>query len=297
MRKAIPSRTARKVALNIITLGTVANMKDVLPPGLTDATAELLVQSEAIGRSSVRFARSRMAVGIHRAFDRMTPGQFEAFGHRKAFCERQVRDAIRNGTRQVLVLGAGYDTIGWRLAAEFPEVEFFEIDHPATACMKAKGIEAMGMRANLHLLAGDLGERRLADVLEANEIWEKHSPTAFVAEGLVMYLSPDAAGSLFDQCAAVSGDGSRMVFSYVGTREDGGPDAGAWSWLVLWSLKVSGEPWLWSIEPDQLGPFLLEHSWTIASSLSPHSERRGVEFFAVAVKQGCRSSAQMPSGI
>ena len=46
--------------------------------------------------------------------DWMLPGQFEAFAHRKAFCERQVRDGIDAGATQILVLGAGYDTLGWR---------------------------------------------------------------------------------------------------------------------------------------------------------------------------------------
>ena len=108
-------------------------MEKILPPGLTDATAKLLVESGAVGRGAVRFSGSQMAVGIYLAFDWMLPGQFEAFGHRKAFFEGQVRDAIDAGAKQVLVLGAGYDMIGWRLAPEFPDVQFFEIDHPATA--------------------------------------------------------------------------------------------------------------------------------------------------------------------
>jgi methyltransferase (TIGR00027 family) len=225
-----------------------------------------------------------MAVGIYLAFDWMLPGQFEAFGRRKAFCERQVRKAIGAGAKQVLVLGAGYDLIGWRLAPEFPDVQFFEIDHPATARLKAKGIAAMGMRANLHLLADDLGERELVAVLQANETWDSTLPSVFVAEGLLMYLQPEAVGALFRQCASASGEGSRMVFSYVGTRETGRPDAGPWSCLVLWLLRVSGEPWLWSMQPEELERFLQMHNWSIApdSALSPN--RCGVEFFGVAVR-------------
>ena len=49
MRKDKPSRTARKVALNIVTLGAKPGMGKVLPPGIVDATAELLVASGATG--------------------------------------------------------------------------------------------------------------------------------------------------------------------------------------------------------------------------------------------------------
>jgi methyltransferase (TIGR00027 family) len=284
MQKERPSKTARKVALNIVTLGAKRGMEEVLPPGIVDATAELLVESGAVGRRAVRFSRSRMAVGLYLAFDWMMPGQFEAFAHRKAFCERQVRKGIETGAIQVLVLGAGYDTIGWRLAPEFVGVSFFEIDHPATARLKAKGIEAMGQRANLHLIAEDLGDRQLADVLHANATWDSTAPTVIVAEGLLMYLPPEAVATLFQQCAAVTGADSRIAFTYVGTRTNGRPDAGLWTWLVLWILKVNGEPWLWSMQPEELGPFLKQNNWTVAPDQMESSDRRGVEFFAVAMK-------------
>ena len=127
MRKARPSKTARKVALNIVTLGAIPEMEEVLPSGIVDATARLLVESGAADATGVRWSRSRKMVTVYKAFDWMMPGQSEAFAHRKAFCERQVREGIGAGASQVLVLGAGYDTIGWRLAPEFADVEFFEI--------------------------------------------------------------------------------------------------------------------------------------------------------------------------
>jgi len=44
--------------------------------------------------------------------------------------------------------------------------------------------------------------------------------------------------------------------------ENGGrPDAGPWSGLMLWLQKVAGEPWLWSIQPEELGLFLAETGW------------------------------------
>ena len=135
-----------------------------------------------------------------------------------------------------------------------------------------------------HLLAEDLGERELVDVLQVNATWDNTSPTVFVAEGLLMYLPPEAVKALFSQCAIVSGEGSRIAFSYVGTRKNGRPNAGPWSWLVLWLLKVAGEPWLWSMQPEELDPFLQVYNWTIAPNQALSSSRRGVEFFGVAVK-------------
>ena len=284
MRHDKPSTTARKVALNIISLGAKPEMEEVLPAGIVDATARLLVAAGVVGQGAIRFAGTRWAVAIYEAFDWMMPGQFEAFAHRKAFCEKQVREGIAAGATQILVLGAGYDTLGWRLALEFPKVRFYEIDHPATGKRKAQGIAGLGPRENLHLIQADLGDRRLEDVLAGVESWDNTAQSVMIAEGLTQYLTPAAVRDLFIQCGAVSGGGSRIAFTYVGTGVDGRPHIGRWTGLTLWILKTSGEPWLWSVRPEELPTLLAEAGWTHAPQLNPGSGTCGVEDHAVAVK-------------
>jgi len=284
MRRDKPSTTARKVALNIISLGAKPSMDEVLPAGIVDTTARLLVAADVVGEGAVRFARSRRAVAICEAFDWMMPGQFEAFAHRKAFCERQVRNGIAADATQVLVLGAGYDTLAWRLAPKFPGVRFFEIDHPATGRRKAQGIDSLGPRDNLHLIQADLGDRRLEDVLAASESWNSTAQSVVIAEGLTQYLAPAAVRDLFTQCAAITGAGSRVVFTYVGAGDDGRPDVGRWTGLTLWLLNASGEPWLWSARPDELPQFLSTTGWEYTPEFMDTSSRCGVEFHAVASK-------------
>lgn len=284
MRREKPSATARKVALNIISLGAKPGMEDVLPTGIGEATERLLVAAGVVGTGAVRFAGTRAAVAIYDAFDWMMPGQFEAFAHRKAFCEKQVREGIAAGATQVLVLGAGYDTLGWRLAPEFPEVRFYEIDQPATGRLKAKGINALGRRQNLRLVREDLGDRRLEDVLAAVESWDGAAQSVVIAEGLVQYLTPDAARDLFIQCAAVTGTGSRIAFTFVGAGEDGRPDIGRWTGLTLWILRATGEPWLWSLSPERVPAFLEETGWAAAPEPDTGSKRCGVEYLGTAFK-------------
>jgi len=284
MHQDKPSRTAYKVALNVVTLGAKPGMDKFFPPGTVQATEKLLVASGAAGARTVRWSRSQRMVSVYEAFDWVLPGQFEAFAYRKAFCERQVRDGIGAGATQILVLGAGYDTMGWRLAPEFSGVNFFEIDHPATARLKDRGIDAMGRRKNLCLIAEDLGKRELVDVLKTNNSWDQSARTVIVAEGLVMYLPPEAVLDLFCQCAVVSGVGSRIAFSYIPTGADGRPDAGRWTGLMLWLQKVVGEPWTWSIRPEELGLFLEETGWTIALDQVETARKHGVEFYTVATK-------------
>lgn len=284
MDKEKPSKTAYKVALNILTLGVKPEMAEILPSGIVDTTEKLLIASGAAKPRTVKSSRSSWMVYVYEAFDWMMPGQFESFAHRKAFCEKQVREGISDGVSQVLVLGAGYDTMGWRLAPEYPEVNFFEIDHPATSSLKVKGIEEMGPRPNLHLIPEDLGKRDLIDVLTEVENWDNSASTTFIAEGLLQYLTPSAVSTLFMQCASVISSG-RIVFTYIPALEDGRPDAGPWSGLVLWLLKVSGEPWLWSLQPKELDNFLDKSGWKNEPDLiKNYTGKHGIELYAVATK-------------
>jgi O-methyltransferase involved in polyketide biosynthesis len=143
----------------------------------------------------------------------------------------------------------------------------------------------MGTTKNLTLIAEDLAKRTLVDVLEYNEAWDSKRHTVVIAEGLVMYLSGEAVRDLFHQCNTVTGAGSRVAFSYIPTRADGRPDAGRWTGLMLWLLKAQGEPWLWSIRPEELRDFLAGTGWTDALDLAGTTDKHGVEYFAVAAKR------------
>ena len=55
MHGETPSKTARKVALNIVTLGAKPGMNDILPAGIVDVTSELLVASGAVGEKAIRW--------------------------------------------------------------------------------------------------------------------------------------------------------------------------------------------------------------------------------------------------
>jgi hypothetical protein len=73
MRKEKPSKTARKVALNIVTLWANPGLTEILPAGIVDATATLLVESGAVSATAVQWSRSRKMISVYKAFDWMMP--------------------------------------------------------------------------------------------------------------------------------------------------------------------------------------------------------------------------------
>ena len=54
--------------------------------------------------------------------------------------------------------------------------------------------------------------------------------------------------------------------------------------MVMRMLEAAGEPWLWSIHPDELGRFLEENNWRLPEKHEHRIEKFGVEYFGVAVK-------------
>ncbi len=74
------------------------------------------------------------------------------------------------------------------------------------------------------------------------------------------------------------------MFSYARSGVGGKPDLGRWCPFVLWILRLAGEPWLWSIRPDEFEAFLNRAGWTHESLLTNARQKRGVEYFDVATR-------------
>ena len=103
--------------------------------------------------------------------------------------QQQVEAAIEKGAQQVLIIGAGFDTLCLRLAPQLSHVQFIEVDHPATSAAKANGIERVGKPENMIQIAADLGERQLSKVLSEGGRWDTSVSSVLVAEGLLVERS------------------------------------------------------------------------------------------------------------
>jgi len=179
VKKKRISQTALKVALGLVTLSVKDDWAQRLPTGLVEMSERLLIASGSPGYGPrlMRMSKRPWMIRAYEFQDLLMPGQFEGFGHRKIFVQQQVEAAIDQGARQVLVVGAGFDTLCLRLAPKHPHVQFFEFDHPATSTAKAKGIALEGQPTNMIQIAADLGERPLSKVLSASARTESRAAT------------------------------------------------------------------------------------------------------------------------
>lgn len=196
-----------------------------------------------------------------RLLERATlPGMTLHIALRKRAVRDHARDAIAAGCRQVVVLGAGLDTLCMELQAMHPQLCCIEIDLPATQQGKrrAAGVDGQGV----HYLGADLAQRPLGTVLAACPAFRRDAPTLFVAEGLLMYVPLAAVAALFAQMAAAAPD-SRVAFTWLEPQADGRPNFRDRSRLVdLW-LRLRGEPFLSGMPRAELGRFLGDAGYVI----------------------------------
>ena len=245
-KRGRPSHTAAKVARLFVFVGRHTRYAPLLPSGAAELAEQLLLATGGTTPWMQRFyAKPRNQAWLEYFAERLGPGQMARMALRKRFMEDEIRAALAEGATQVLVVGAGYDTVCMRLAAEFEDRLFVEIDHPATHASKRAGVEALGaMRANLRLLAADLAETTLVEALAQLDqpAWDAEARTIVVAEGVLMYLERADVERFFAVVHELTGPGSRVAFSYMRCDARGRPYAGkVIGSLTRMSLKIMGE--------------------------------------------------------
>jgi len=74
------------------------------------------------------------------ALESMKTGVYYYVNARTHHIDTLLKQAAKNRAKQVVILGAGYDSRAYRFYNEVPKVKFFEVDFPATLQYKKKKI-------------------------------------------------------------------------------------------------------------------------------------------------------------
>ena len=256
MNPAQASSTAKLIAASTILLASEPAGIAQVAPGAAAICRVLLstTRCDRLMAASAGFAPTR---AMWRLAERLVmPGIIEHYWHRKRWIEAACRAAIGGGYTHVLVIGAGFDTMGLRLAQEFPEVKFTEADHPATQAVKLTALAGgcAGRPENLRFIALDLEQGLPRDLLD-----EAGISSFVVIEGVLMYLPPARVGSLLTALAAQRPGRCRIVFTFMTQWPDGMTGFRPRSRLVEFWLSRRQEPFNWSLAPTAMEQFLNKH--------------------------------------
>ena len=229
------------------------------------------VSRTAVGVARIRAAESRRAdrlfddpyaAALVAALDEPAPDQPSSDGTLRAalilhvivrtvFYDDFLLRATADGLRQVVVLGAGLDTRAWRLP--WPaDVSVFELDLPAVVESKA---------AVMNAYDDDLHCRRVVVPIDLRHDWRtalaeaghrSDLPTAWLAEGLLVYLEPAEAEQLLADVDTASAAGSRLACELGDAAR--ARAAGQWA--------QGSVPTLWRGGVEDAAGWLDRHGWS-----------------------------------
>jgi len=271
MRDDRPSDTAMLVARSIVLAAQEDGLRKLVAEG------EVKILRRILGEGGGWFGWALRRVLVRRLFflvmNLMVPGIVAHYLVRKRRIEAAVRKALAAGASRVVVLGAGFDTLAWRLHEEFPGVEFIELDHPATQGVKRR---ALGEAKNFSYGQVDLSESSLADSVKVADA----ASTVFVAEGLTMYLGEERVAALMRDFASLAGPAGQVIFTFMEEDEAGSIGFRGQNPLVEAWLKRRSEPFVWGTRRDRLPSFLascglgnaeiVDHALLRDGILAPH---------------------------
>ncbi len=122
-----------------------------------------------------------------------------------------------SGIRQAVILASGLDTRAYRLPWQAGTV-VYEIDQPAVIEFKTQTLAGLGAEpaAQRRTVAIDLRDDWPAALQAAG--FDAGQPTSWSAEGLLVYLPPEAQDRLFDNIAALSAAGSLIATEHLDLR-------------------------------------------------------------------------------
>lgn len=147
------------------------------------------------------------------------------------------------GCRQVVLLAAGLDTRAFRLP--WPDgVRLFELDLPEVLAYKEEILTAQPA-CDRTVLAIDLREDWPTALVGAG--FDPAEPTAWLAEGLLIYLTAEEAGQLLTSVGDLSAPGSQIAFERNNTGAARATDSpGMRRYTSLWKggLGQDAAEWL-----------------------------------------------------
>ena len=196
---------------------------------------------------------------------------------RTRYFDAYFMDAAAAGIRQIVLLAAGLDSRAYRL--DWPAgTDVFELDQPRVLEFKRQTMDRHGVtpKARRHEVAVDLREDWPRALRTAG--FRPDEPSAWIAEGLLIYLPGAAQEKLFTGVDVLAGPGSRLAV------EEGRPmDRTAFKAKVEQAREVDDMrgQWWQLVYNEQCAPaaqWFSERGWTAeATSLTDYLDSVGRE--------------------
>lgn len=195
---------------------------------------------------------------------------------RSRYTEDKLEAAMRNGVREYVLLGAGFDTFALRRPDLLGMLNMYEVDHPLSQRVKQERLQKLAPKLpdNLVFVPVDFEEETLADALGQSD-YRSDQPAFFSWLGTVQYLTPESVFATLESLAKAAAPGSELVFDYLIPRDRIGPrDAAVMARLERFTAR-RGEPLSSAFTPEDMERELRRRGFEVLENLSPaeHEQR------------------------
>jgi methyltransferase (TIGR00027 family) len=134
---------------------------------------------------------------------------------RTRFIDEALARAITDGTTQVVILGAGFDSHAYRCQQLLAHVKVFEVDRPVTQALKKERVQAVlgGPPANLTYVPIDFQHDDLLATVKRHG-YDPTQRTFFILEGVTMYVPEESVRATL-RFVGSHPSGSSIAFDFV----------------------------------------------------------------------------------
>jgi methyltransferase (TIGR00027 family) len=236
---------------------------------------------------------ARFHVGLRIAeelLDRAAPGARAAGIARTRWIDEEAAAALETAT-QLVLLGAGFDTRAYRLAAA-ARATVFELDYPETSLAKQAILRTAKRSAPEHVrcIGIDFNRQSIAEVL-IQAGFDNARPTCFIWEGVTNYLTAESIDGVLRQIWQTAGD-NILLLTYIDRAVLDNPERFFGAARLIARLQSYGEPWTFGLHPDEIKPYLAARGFELVKDSgivevwlrAGRSSRgtRGYEFYRLA---------------
>ena len=258
-------RDPRKMALQIAGLRASETHLPEDERVFNDPYAEYFLTDEM--REGLRdLDQVRAAIG---QYEQMMPGVNGAIAARVRYIDEVLAGCVAAGFKQLVVIGAGYDTRAYRIEGVKENLKVFEVDHPVTQQVKVETIKKIFDSLPDHVVYVPVvfGSDRLDQKLHENG-YNPQLKTLFIVEGLLMYIPPPAVDALLSFIVNASGPGSAFVADYFTTSVIDGTSPLQEAQVLRQFVESEGAPLLFGIEEGKTETFFKERGFITATEVT-----------------------------
>lgn len=189
---------------------------------------------------------------------------------RARYTEDILEEAVQQGVKQYVILGAGMDTFAFRRKDILEQLEVFEVDHPATQRSKLHRINQLNWEIppQLHFVGVDFSKESLAEALKLTS-YDTKLLSFFSWLGVTYYLTYDEVLSALRNIVDISPVGSIVVFDYLDSDAFDSGKAAARVQAMMYGAKQMGEEMKLGLNPSLLAEELTTIGLRLREDLGP----------------------------